>query len=191
MKRAPFIEEMRAAIAADRKFKTRRIRVPGRRCPYRVGDLLGVGEPHLLYVLQHQSSDPALGCRYGDGSTRLIPIGDDSARDYLSKATVGLTPDCIFFRRPARLRSGRFLPDVFVRLRIRVTGIAEGRLQEITPEDAWAEGLRCSCMHPETCVGSTELVPAFAALWDRLHRAPGERWADDPPVWIVSFARVR
>jgi hypothetical protein len=179
---------MREAIRADWKTMTRRLG----KCPYKVGDVLGIGEPHFLYVLQHQSSAPALGCRYEDGSTRLIPIGEDDARAYLDKVTVGLTPDCIFFRRPARRRSGRFLPDPFIRDRIRITAIRREPLQAITPADARREGAPELSGTPAYHIrGPQAYVCWFAALWDSLNgkRAGGARWMDNPEVWALSFTR--
>lgn len=61
------------------------------------------------------------------------------------------------------------------------------RLQEITEEDAVAEG----------CRGSIEPVHLkyskrynFQVLWDSIHSKPGTRWADNPWVWPDGFERI-
>ena len=71
------------------------------------------------------------------------------------------------------------------------------RLQEISGEDALAEGItieRCGC---EVCAHSSALCPAdassaiqeFAHLWDSINakRAP---WSSNPWVWALTFKRV-
>lgn len=56
---------------------------------------------------------------------------------------------------------------------LRLRTIRQERGQDITPADVRAEGL------PDRA--------AFAELWDRLHPRRGERWADNPPVYVLSF----
>jgi hypothetical protein len=179
VKRIPFVEEMRAAVQADRKTETRRTG----KCPYRVGDVLGIGEPHELW------RDPEnwgwVTCRYDDGT-------ETEAR-WIGKRATGITvgdrrSECF---RPARRRSGRFLPDAFVRDRIRVTAIRQERLRQITEDGARAEGVGSSFEFSEDknlFTYERTHRAAFAALWDTLH-GPGERWADDPLVHVVSFVR--
>jgi hypothetical protein len=74
------------------------------------------------------------------------------------------------------------------------------RLQEITEEDARAEGVRPSDAavvfqndasgrpHQRSDMGMTHLG-AFAILWDKINgkRAP---WVSNPWVWRVEFRRV-
>lgn len=186
MKRIPFVEEMRAARRAGRKTQTRRVG----RCPYRVGDVLGIGEPHVLHIERSGSLPGAqLVCQYDDGTIRKIQIAnDDEALRWQKKVTVGVKDDG--WEMGGTRRSGRFLPDAFVRDRIRVTAIRREPLQALTEADAFAEGMRCSCGHHDALCGSSGLIAQFAALWDSLHgKVPGERWIDNPPVTVVSFDR--
>jgi len=67
--------------------------------------------------------------------------------------------------------------------RFLLTDIHKERLQEITIEDAVAEG----CLYDT--VGSfyhPDPIATFAFLWDTIHK-PGERFADDPEVWILTM----
>lgn len=81
-----------------------------------------------------------------------------------------------------RFKPAMYMPREASRLTLRVTRIEPQRLQQITPADAMAEG--CPADHADPVVW-------FAALWDRLFTLPGERWADDPWVWVVHFERGR
>lgn len=197
MKRIPFVEEMRAAVRNDWKTQTRRIG----KCPYRVGDVLGIGEPHRLWVEERPHFRPLgrghgeleyagiamLRCEYEDGTIRERPLTRDEAAAWLAKVTVGRKRCCDeAFQRPPRRRSGRFLPDAFVRDRVRVTAIRREPLQALTEADARAEGVGCACLARCTCSARD----AFAALWDSLHgKIPGERWIDDPEITVLTFAR--
>lgn len=62
------------------------------------------------------------------------------------------------------------------------------RLQEITMEDAFAEGVPKS--------EGVWAVNWFAELWDRIYRKAayryqGFRWRDDPEVWVLIFERAK
>jgi len=93
------------------------------------------------------------------------------------------------------------MPRWASRLSLEVTGVRVERLQEITEEGAYAEGVAdCDgmiddaavCAHAKAmgaCIDDAR--PSFAALWDSLYGAkPGCSWADSPWVWTVTFKRV-
>lgn len=203
MKRISFVEEMREAIRNDRKTMTRRLG----KCPYKVGDVLGIGEPHRLWVEDRPifralpghgeleyAGRPALLCQYEDGVIRELLLAEGEEEAWLAKVTVGRTRQGeVAFRRPPRRRSGRFLPDPFIRDRIRITAIRREPLQAITPADARREGAPETSGQPEYhAFGEQSYVRWFAALWDDLNgrRKGGARWADNPEVFVISFERV-
>ena len=203
MKRISFVEEMREAIRADWKTMTRRLG----KCPYKVGDILGIGEPHRLWVEErpyfhklpgHGELQYAglamLRCQYEDGVLRERPLARSEEGDWRGKVTVGRAQqdDGTFLRAPRR-RSGRFLPDHFIRDRIRITAIRREPLQSITPSDARKEGAPETSGQPEYyAFGEQSYVRWFAAIWDDLNgkRKGGARFADNPDVWVLSFERV-
>lgn len=99
-----------------------------------------------------------------------------------------------------RWRPSIHLPRWASRLTLRVTDVRIERLQEISEEDAIAEGLvlwsdppRVSTVHygaELADVWEADARKAFARLWDSSNgkRAP---WASNPWVWVVAFDRVR
>lgn len=89
----------------------------------------------------------------------------------------------------------------YSRIQLEVTEVRVERLQDITEEDAQAEGLipipitvDCGPMTESTggaCGGGYITArESFATYWDAInsHRAP---WASNPWVWVISFKRLR
>lgn len=71
-------------------------------------------------------------------------------------------------------RPSIFMPRWASRITLRVESARVERLHAITEEDAIAEGLNSRA--------------EFSAGWDTLHK-PGDRWADNPWVWVVGFRK--
>ena len=78
------------------------------------------------------------------------------------------------------------MPRALSRIDLEVTRVRVQRLQDITEEDARAEGVIPS---PTAIVGGTHRA-AFRKLWDAIN---GERatWDSNPWVWALDFKRVR
>ena len=62
------------------------------------------------------------------------------------------------------------------------------RLQDISEDDARAEGCEPVGWIDETDVGMSSYRKGFARIWNTIH-APGA-WDDNPWVWVISFERV-
>jgi hypothetical protein len=93
---------------------------------------------------------------------------------------------------PMRWRSPLFLPRWASRLTLEIEHVRVQRLQDISEDDAVAEG--CSGymrgldgLWQGRCQTPRE---AFAALWDGINGKPGRRWQDNPLVWAISFRVV-
>jgi len=88
---------------------------------------------------------------------------------------------------PMRWRSSTQMPRSASRITLEVTNVRVERLQDISEEDARAEGLRGteSQWGVETCA-----VDEFQRLWDSINGKPGKRWEDNPWVWVVGFRRL-
>lgn len=106
--------------------------------------------------------------------------------------------------------NGNWKPSIFMprwasRILLEVTDIRVDRLQDITEEDAIAEGIHlCAGIDEEGCthgyhwsqVSDTDLLfnsaaDAYRKLWDSINgKKPGKTWQDNPWVWVVEFRRI-
>lgn len=102
-------------------------------------------------------------------------------------------------RHGGNWRPSIFMPRWASRITLEVTGVRVERLQEISGDDAVAEGIdpnphRCGC---ESCSRTMEMCPAmatgcieeYATLWESIN---GKRagWDSNPWVWCVTFRRI-
>jgi hypothetical protein len=91
---------------------------------------------------------------------------------------------------PSRWRPSIHMPRWASRLTLEVTEVRAQRLQEISDEDARAEGVQpapfCKAGRPP----GMEHVEAFEDLWDGIN---GKRcaWSTNPWVWAISFKVVK
>lgn len=190
-----FSGPMVQAILAGRKTQTRRKatvvdmgrgprdgdRFPGFRDPgFRVGGKLWVKESYA-------PNNPPSGYSYKADGTGPAFWGSQS--------------------EPA-WKSGRFMPKVVARIWLEVTEVRLQLLQEITYDDAKAEGAFATfygslrpewSMVPTTsheqCLGSPQM--AFANAWNRIHGGeiwnckPGPSpWDENPHVFAITFRRI-
>jgi len=75
-----------------------------------------------------------------------------------------------------------------------ITEIRKERLQDISENDARAEGCSGYCgYYCDIIVGHVDHVgplEQFARLWDSLHKKSGTRWAENPEVWVLEIEYV-
>lgn len=87
------------------------------------------------------------------------------------------------------------MPRWASRLTLTVTDVRTAKLRSISATDAKAEGLEHGYIGGllPSFRGTPDLDwrmypdDAFGDLWDSLHTAPGERWADDPTIVALTF----
>lgn len=152
--------------------------------PYKVGDRLWVREAH--YLTNKHAFRLSVGVEQ-----RVSPENDYDAcvcKEGFDRSTGGL-----------RLRPSIHMPRWASRLTLVVTDVRVHRLQDISAEDAEAEGLLCgetecgelvySGLHqsypipPEHCHHWAE--EAFAALWNATYGP--DAWAANPWVTAITF----
>jgi hypothetical protein len=152
-----------------------------RHCPYGVpGDRLWVRETYLPDPI----IDDSLASTewYGCPSTRRL---SDIPAKYRTR-------DLVIHKASWDGDDLRWMPSISMprwasRITLEITDVRVQRLQEISEEDAEAEGVYSwSEMGPlDICAR-----PLFASLWDSINakRAP---WASNPFIWALTFRRAK
>ena len=159
---------------------------PGIRCPYGApGDRLWVREAWAISRIWDQSRPSEM------------PL-DDSDRIPTWWRADGVSEES--WANRGRWRQSIHMPRWASRITLEITDVRVQRLQDISEEDALAEGTPCwvcgrtidglsendcECFHSRRAVGS------YQALWDSINgKRPGCSWADNPWVWIIHFRMV-
>lgn len=147
----------------------------------------------------------------GDVSLRVsCPYGSPGDRLWVRETwgTDGFTEDYVknkrvdylryragykWFNRP-KWRPSIHMPRWACRTILEITNVRVERLQDISEEDAKAEGVDERFeMNIADFVHNKPIKPSyrigFKHLWDSIAK-PGERWQDDPWVWVIGFKKV-
>jgi hypothetical protein len=93
------------------------------------------------------------------------------------------------------VQPGRTKPGI---ARIRITGIRQERVQDISEEDAIAEGCKATYFsvsgnitpwnQPDKPILARD---RYARLWNSINTRQGTRWADNPLCWCLTFELVK
>lgn len=86
-------------------------------------------------------------------------------------------------------KPGIHMPRAASRLTLRVTDVRVQRLQEITWDDAIAEGVQPGPRGWQ--FGYCEPRSAFGSLWDSINAERGYGWNVNPWVWCLSFSVIK
>ena len=87
-------------------------------------------------------------------------------------------------------RLARFMPHSFSRITLEITGVRVERLQDISEEDAIAEGCPGGSENGYFCPVAPYSKPShwYADLWDKINGKGS--WAANCWVWVISFRRI-
>jgi hypothetical protein len=144
-------------------------------CPYgKVGDILWVRETWLrLFGTYHYKAD-------------------QRETDELCRKDFGI-----------KWKPSIHMPRKACRIRLKITDIRIERLQDISEEDARAEGITSYWAEPHRDVApfigvskelGEDLCPtryeAFQQLWNHINKDRGHGWDQNDWVWVVSFERA-
>lgn len=197
-----FSTEMVKAILAGRKTQTRRICKGARelscsqdwhidRCPYgKVGQKLWVRETFRHYGNQVTPEMKAYVTYKADGITREIDMTNPPKQNWWNTGK-----DINSF-----WQSSIFMPRWASRITLEVTEVRVERLQEITEDDAKAEGSPAghilaspTIFHkglPEYKETAADFREGFHRLWDSIN-GKSHPWESNPFVWAISFKEVK
>ena len=195
-----FSAEMVRAILDGRKTQTRRVIKP---------------QPPDGFVWCQWAADEALFCRSCDdymgknGQWIKCPYGQSGDRLWVREAwklwsnatdwyvvtypATGIATHPIRCLRDLRvlekrgIKAARFMPREFSRITPRVTGVRVERVQEITEDDAKAEGAALAYDGDYSPHQGFNHRGGFMALWDSINAKRGFSWDANPWVWAVEF----
>lgn len=156
------------------------------RCPYgTTGDLLYVKETHRIDECDCRAAGYyGSQCRYCHGRGYLVLYRAD------------------YENKPGGLRPSIHMPKWAARLWLRVESVRVERVQDISYEDALAEGVQstylplCGAdgftvyslkeMPTQHCYGTPQF--AFRQLWDSLNARRGYGWDANPWAWVITYS---
>lgn len=162
-----FVTKLQDCWAFDKDGKSVDLGVEFRVPRYKIGEIVYIKEAFTYVTLAE--IDPWKDRAMKDGSFRRKPDGSPVTMCYkLDGYEIGsdwLNP--------------RGMPAWAARYFIRITDVRAERLQEITLEDCWDEGIQ---------VRAEDRIPTFKRLWDSLN-AREYPWENNYWVWVISFKR--
>ncbi len=138
---------------------------------YHVGEGLYLKETWRIF--RFNDVECSFYVEYRDGGIQHFPSITDEIFDRYWR-----TPDM----PEDKWRSPLFMPAWSARYFIRITGVRVERLQTITPEDCYAEGVGTSW------APASNQLATYSRLWDSLY--PEFPWATSPWVWVYGFEKA-
>lgn len=138
------------------------------KCPYgKIGDHLWVRE----------TWSPSLHSHGYDADGGEVVNDCPAYKATLSYACEKPVNDGLIWKSPI------FMPYRFSRITLEIVKVRVERLQDITPDDAFAEGISGG-----DWLGDP--VGEYAKLWDRLNAKRGYPWSSNFWVWAIDSRRV-
>lgn len=220
MKERPilFSAPMVRAIMAGSKTQTRRIVKP--QPPAATREVITYHHPdpraHFWALDAGSLLDWTQPCRYGEIGDRLYVR---ETWQHSNHPFGPYKPNCLVFYRAdyfddphgpdgERSPEGKYrewrpsihMPRAASRIDLEITGVRAERLQDISEEDAKAEGADCliadNCTPADRAILDFPLMECgspyrngYALLWDAINGDGA--WAANPWVWVVEFRRVK
>lgn len=160
-------------------------------CPHGVpGDRLWVRETFAIEGSAEGNEPP-----FRDGRPALYSSCPDAGEEWQQPHYRATDPtpdlDCCNPRHedhggpcPHPWRPSIFMPRWASRITLEITDVRVQRVQEISEDDARAEGVD----YPGTKAGP---IAEFAHLWDSINAKRGFGWDTNPWVWAITFKRVQ
>lgn len=113
--------------------------------------------------------------RYAADGDGLIPMPG-------RREAAGVIPG--WWKRPSI-----FMPHQASRIALEISGVRVQRLQDISTEDALAEGVNVHPdHHPKPATSIYSPVQAFRDLWESINGS--DSWDENPWVWAINFAVI-
>jgi hypothetical protein len=93
--------------------------------------------------------------------------------------------------RWGKTRVSIFMPRWASRIQLEITAVRAQRLQDISNDDAKAEGVEQFIFHkPKEPMKVKSYAEQYRDLWDRLNAKRGFGWKENPWVWVITFKKL-
>ncbi|MDD3029840.1 MAG: hypothetical protein PHS57_06145 [Alphaproteobacteria bacterium] len=139
--------------------------------PYQTGDILWVRETWASFKVA--------------SPVRAIPE-DFNGVSYIYRADDVRNSD----GSAIKWRPSIFMPRAAARLFLWVTDVRVERVQEISEDDAWREGVTMDDVLSLGCTPDDPAKCVFSGIWDDLNAKRGYGWDVNPWVWVYTFERI-
>ena len=181
-----FSGPMVRAILDGHKTQTRRVVKP--QPPYHAVEVFDWRAPDIPEAVKAHE-----GCYYNDMDGLNFhckcPYGGPGDQLWVREAFTVCADNNIFYRADGkpdpwdgvRWKPSIHMPRLASRITLEITGVRVERLQDISEEDALAEGVTRSALDPWNRT-------AFARLWESINGP--DSWDANPFVWVVEFKKV-
>lgn len=200
-----FSGEMVKAILEGRKTQTRRVMKPQPEC---IGALESTPGGELVYLYPHGDGEKTYFCKFPYAHQLWVrETWKDNenavyAEQVYSRGRRHAAPRFIYKADQIAETHGDWKPSIFMprqasRITLEVVNVRVERVQEITKEDAKAEGAsnvwrwdaKRNAEHPEYFSRSVlnPYVANYSVLWDEINAKRGFGWDVNPWVWVVEF----
>ena len=155
---------------------------------YQFGDLLWVKESFGITSKSHPLIKQTLPMFEYTHYSKTKPDCLQRGYELLYKATQEIDPDF-----PIKWRSSRFMPKWVARTWLEVVSVRPERVQDISPEECYAEGIESQFSKDyknRENIPVMPLIKRFIRLWDSINAKRGYPWESNPWVWRIEFKRV-
>jgi len=137
-----------------------------------------------------------MACPYGQPGDRLWVrecwgLRDTQPKDGPERAVIGYRADGETAAPNGRYQLWRpsiHMPRWASRITLEITGVRVERVQDISEEDARAEGVSETCVLPGD---RGSFIPSFGMLWEQINAKRGYGWDVNPWVWVIEFRRTQ
>lgn len=177
-----FNGEMVRAILEGRKTQTRRVMKPQ---PCEWVEAVTYSEYQGCWTVHGYEGGMMTSTRTFDGQPELkCPYG--KSNDELWVADGSPTPIDYWCWKRNTLPSIH-MPRGVSRIQLKITDVRVERLQDITEDDAKAEGVHLPPIEEWWYIPDNPHILKFQELWDSINAKKGYGWDLNPWVWVVEF----
>ncbi len=163
--------------------------------PYKTGDILYVRETWSIHSMSNYEGKVKFMYKArGDNGLEIRYVKDKRYDELLQWS----------FKKP--WQPSIFMPKEAARLFLKVKDIKVQRLNDISPREAFNEGVSNIILESEHPLRNKAYergeydkktgdlyagtIEAFAALWDSIYDKQGFGWDTNPWVWVIEFERL-